>query len=56
MKATTDPQIRQAMEDERAWLIAQWRCMARENLRLRFTDLARFCEARASDLEWEAVR
>jgi hypothetical protein len=53
MTATADPRITPAATAALDALIALWRADARENLRLGFTDLARDCETRASNLEWE---
>jgi hypothetical protein len=52
MTATTDPRITQAEEAYREARVAFWRNEARDNLRLKLMDLARLCEARASDMEW----
>src|SRR4051812_37933142 len=49
---TTDPRITQAEEAYRESRAAWWRNEARDNLRLGLLDWARFCEARASDMEW----
>lgn len=46
------PEVVQFVRDDR---IAFWRGLARENLGLGLTDLARRCETIASIWEWEVV-